>query len=335
VDGATLMATFGDAGLAAQLEKALGRRGRPAAAATVSTDGHLVASVNAPLEADYEIGSVSKGLTGLLYADAVTRGEVTPSSTLGDFLPLGGEVAGVTLGALSTHTSGLPRLPAAAQPWKRTIELWRHGTNPYREHLNELLDQASTVKLSEPKPAYSNLGFELLGHAVAGAAGMRYSELVRARLTGPLGMESTYVPTEPGELRPTAVAGTSRGGRPRQPWTGEAVGPAGGIRSSISDLVTLVGALLDGSAPGITALDPVRDFTSRTRIGAGWITIALRGHDITWHNGGTGGFRSWVGIDQAAGTGAVVLSAASLPTDGFGFRLLQQLNARSPRGVER
>src|SRR5690554_4687673 len=115
------MAAFGDAGLAAQLEKALGRRGRPAAAAMISTDGHVVASVNAPLESDYEIGSVSKGLTGLLYAEAVTRGEVTPSSTLGDFLPLGAEVADVTLGALATHTSGLPRLPAAAQPWKRTI----------------------------------------------------------------------------------------------------------------------------------------------------------------------------------------------------------------------
>lgn len=325
---------LGDAGLAAQLEKTLGRRGRPAAAATISTDARLLASVNAPFESDYEIGSVSKGLTGLLYADAVTRGEVTPSSTLGELLPmLGGEVAGVTLSALATHTSGLPRLPAAAGPWKRTIDLWRHGTNPYRENLDELIAQARNVKVSESKPAYSNFGFELLGHAVAGAAGMTYSELVRARLTGPLGMESTYVPAVPGDLRPTAITGTSRAGRTRQPWAGEAVGPAGGIRSSISDLATLVGALLDGSAPGITALDPVRDFTSRTRIGAGWITIALRGHHITWHNGGTGGFRSWVGIDRAAGTGAVVLSAASVPTDGFGFRLLHQLNLVNTRGV--
>jgi CubicO group peptidase (beta-lactamase class C family) len=140
-------------------------------------------------------------------------------------------------------------------------------------------------------------------------------------------MTSTYVPSHVGELRPTAITGTSRFGRAREPWTGEAVGPAGGIRSSIGDLATLLMALLDGSAPGIAALDPVHDFTPRTRIGAAWITLDLRGHEVTWHNGGTGGFRSWLGVDRAAGTGAVVLSAASRPTDGFGFRLLQQLNS--------
>lgn len=111
--------------------------------ATFSRGSVTVASVNAPLEADYEIGSVSKGITGLLYTDAVERGEVTPGSTLG-----------------------------------------------------------------------------------------------------------------------------------------EAIGPAGGIRSTIGDLAILVAALLDRSAPGIAALDPVRDFAPRTRIGAAWITIDLKGTAI-------------------------------------------------------
>src|SRR5690606_23438683 len=146
-------------------------------------------------------GSVSKGITGLLYTDAVERGEVAPSTRLGDLLPVGSAVAGVTLGALSTHTSGLPRLPAAAQPYRRTVHLWRHGTNPYGESLDELMEQVSGVTLGKPKPSYSNLGFELLGHAVAHACGLSYQELVAQRLTSPLGLDSMYVPSNESELR--------------------------------------------------------------------------------------------------------------------------------------
>jgi CubicO group peptidase (beta-lactamase class C family) len=324
---------FGDSTLAAQLAKALGRRGRAAAVATIHSRESAVASVHAPLEADYEIGSVSKGITGLLYADAVDRGEVSPTSTLGELLPMPeSDASRVTLGALVTHTSGLPRLPAAAEPWKRQIALWRHGTNPYGETLSELLNQARDVKLSAPKPRYSNLGFELLGHAVASAAGMSYAELVRARLTVPLAMDSSYVPSTGSELRPTTIAGVSRSGKPREAWTGEAIGPAGGVRSSIGDLAKLVTALLDGSAPGITALDPVLQFSRGARIGAAWLTLDVRGRHITWHNGATGGFRSWVGIDRAAGIGVVVLSAATAPPDGLGFRLMQQLNSPGKHG---
>jgi CubicO group peptidase (beta-lactamase class C family) len=294
--------------------------------ATLSHGQVATASVNASLEADYEIGSVSKGITGLLYTDAVERGEVSPGSTLGELLAMPpGDAASVTLGSLATHTSGLPRLPVSAEPLKRTIALFRHGANPYGESVAELLEQARGVKLSGSKPSYSNFGFELLGHAVAAGAGMTFAELVRSRLTAPLGMHSTYTPAEPSELGQEALAGRSRTGRPRQPWTGEAIGPAGGIRSTIGDLAIMVTALLDGSAPGLAALDPVRDFAPRTRIGAAWITIDLRGTAITWHNGGTGGFRSWVGLDRSAGAAVVVLSAASVPVDGLGFKTLQHL----------
>ena len=46
-------------------------------------------AAGASLAADFEIGSVSKGITGLLYADALSRGELGPDTTLGERLPLG------------------------------------------------------------------------------------------------------------------------------------------------------------------------------------------------------------------------------------------------------
>ncbi|MET8780086.1 serine hydrolase [Nocardia sp. NPDC004654] len=114
-------------------------------------------------------------------------------------------------------------------------------------------------------------------------------------------------------------------GRPRQPWAGEAVAPAGGIRASIRDMSRLTAAILDGSAPGIGGLEPVPQTAGRPiRIGAAWLTVRHRGQTITWHNGGTGGFRSFMGFDRAAHAGVVVLSAATASVDRAGFTLLQQ-----------
>ncbi|POH59537.1 serine hydrolase [Cryobacterium zongtaii] len=323
----TRAATDGDAGLAARLRQHLGPRHPVAAVALVSPGGVVLASVGAGLDADFEIGSISKGLTGLLYRQACELGEIGAESTLGDLLPLQQGPAGpLRLAAVSRHESGLPRLPRSAQPLRRALRFLRTGENPYGEDLTELLAQARTVRLSSTRRRYSNFGFELLGHAVARGAGLDYATLLRERLTEPLGLTSMYAPTTPAELRPGALPGTSRSGRPRPPWTGEAVAPAGGIRSSITDLARLTQALLDGSAPGISALDPVAPIARRgVNIGAAWITLSVRGRSITWHDGATGGFRSWLGLDRAAGTGVVVLTATARSVDRHGFALLTEL----------
>ncbi|MFE5793280.1 serine hydrolase domain-containing protein [Streptomyces sp. NPDC056503] len=328
MDGDHKAGEHGDGRLAGRLRELTGGR-FPVAAALVGPDGTTTASVGAGLGADYEIGSVSKGVTGLLYADALARGEVTARTALGELLPLADAPAGgVTLGALATHRSGLPRVPASARPWRRTYALWRHGTNPYGESVAELLDQARAVRPGPPRPRYSNLGFELLGHALAAAAGRPYERLVADRVSTPLGLERFYLPTGPAGLLPGALAGTTRRGRPREPWTGEALGPAGGIRADIAGMARLTAALLDGTAPGIAALDPVLPFTAGTRIGAAWITLSVRNLTLTLHNGGTGGFRSWLGLDRASGTGVVVLAATTADVDRHGFALL---TAPAPR----
>lgn len=317
----------GDRALATLLRFKLDRHHPVAAVATVRNGIISTAAVGASLEQDFEIGSLSKGITGLLYVDACARGEITPQTTLGELLPLSGcPAAGLTLAGLSTHRSGLPRLPRSAHPLQRTIALWRDGTNPYGESLDELCAQARTVTVSGARPRYSNLGFELLGHAVAAGAEQSYTEVLADRVTGPLGMTTTYAPKDPTGLRPSALIGSNHAGRPVEPWTGEAIAPAGGIRSSISDLAQLAAALADGSAPGIDALDPVASFGNpAVKIGAAWITLEGRGFPITWHNGGTGGFRSWLGIDRLAHTAVVLVTATARSVDRVGFRWLREL----------
>ena len=286
------------------------------------------ASTGVPADAEFEIGSISKGITGLLYADACGRGEVRPSAALGELLPLGDcPAARLTLASLSTHSSGLPRLPHYADMWKRTYALWRHGRNPYGEDLAALLTQARMVRLKSPRPRYSNLGFELLGHAVAAAAGLTFQGLVAQRLSAPMGLSATYVPATADDLGPRALTGSNRKGRNQDSWVGEALGPAGGIRSTIGDMAALALALLDGSAPGLPALDPVVNFAGpAARIGAAWMTLEAKGRTVTWHNGATGGFSSWMGLDREAGTAVVLLSATTGSLDRHGFRILAQLS---------
>ncbi|WP_084039453.1 serine hydrolase [Demequina sp. NBRC 110053] len=286
-----------------------------------------------PDSADAEIGSVSKGLTGLLYRDAVERGEVTEETALGELLGRPeASYAPLALGAVSQHRSGLPRLQphgGERSQWSRTWRMWRRGENPYGDTVAELLDLASDVPVGKPRFSYSNLGFELLGAALARRAGQPYGALLRERVLEPLGMTGTYVPARETDLRAGALRGRAKGGRPHEPWTGEAIGPAGGVRSTGADLAALLRGLVSGSAPGASALQPDADAQGSSRIGAAWITIDDRGSSVTWHNGMTGGFASFVGVDRGAGVGVAIVSATAARVDSAGFRALAALRERA------
>lgn len=287
----------------------------------------MTARVGSAPHSTFEIGSISKGLTGLLYRNAVEHGLVSPTTALGELLPLkgGGEVGSVTLESLATHRSGLPGLPPGMHPLRRSLRFWIRGENPYGDSLADLLDQTHAVRLGAPRPRYSNLGFQLLGHAVAKAAGSSYAQLLHDVL-GP----QFSTPARVEDLGPADLTGVDRFGRPMQPWVGEAIAPAGGIRTTIDTMRSFLRSLLNGTSPGISALDPATVFTPRVGIGAAWITLEHHGHSITWHSGSTGGFSSWIGLDRAAGTGVVVLAAFHRSVDREGFRLLEEFATQAP-----
>lgn len=319
------MTAVEDTALAGRVATMLGRARDPFVVALVERDGSRVATRDLPRAADVEIGSVSKGVTGLLLHDAVARGEVALGTRLGDLLVLGdGPIADVELGALATHRSGLPRLAPGGHVVRGTWRLMTRGENPYGESLAELLDRVRDLRPSRrARPRYSNLGYMLLGHAVATAAGTTYARLVRDRIAAPLGLSGVSVPASARELGPRAAVGHNRRGVETEAWTGEALGPAGGVRATVDDLATLLAALLDGTAPGIAALDPETTMAGpAVRIGAAWITVAKDGRAITWHNGGTGGFRSFVGVDRDAGRGVAIVRSSTRAPDRAGFDLL-------------
>ena len=203
-------ATYGDTDLASRAGRHLGRRHERFVVAQVVGGETRVAEVGLDPGSDVEIGSVSKGLTGMLLADSRARAEVGDDTRLGELLALTGAPASdITLGELATHTSGLPRLADGTRVLRATVELWRHGTNPYGEDLRDLLAATGRTRLRRRQPRYSNLGFMLLGHALAAAAGTTYAALLRDRVTAPLGMVDTTVPYTTAALEPRAAQGLS------------------------------------------------------------------------------------------------------------------------------
>ncbi|HEY8472841.1 MAG TPA: serine hydrolase domain-containing protein [Natronosporangium sp.] len=274
----------------------------------------------------FEIGSIGKALTGLLLAEMAEAGEVDLDQRVGDLVPGTplGSAGDATLAELASHRSGLPRLSPRPMDLLRASATSFTGGDPYHGSPQQVMDIAAGAGPDgDGSYAYSNLGYATLGSALAAHAGIPYRDLLRERVLAPLSMTDTVVVHGTDELPDPRVSGIARSGRGQDPWIAEGYAPLGvGIWSTSTDLGRLAAAILDGTAPGLAAIEPQWPAGGDTRIGLGWLTSEIDGRTVTWHNGGTGGFRSWLGIDRAAGRAVVVLGATTLDVDPIGERLL-------------
>ena len=265
-----------------------------------------------PVDGDtiFEIGSVTKVFTSLLLADMVNRKEVTLDDPAAKYLPEHVKMPersgkSITLHDLSTHSSGLPSLPSNFKP--------KDLRNPYADYrVDDLYQFLSGYELSRDpgsKLEYSNLGGGLLGHLLAYRAGTDYESLIRTRITRPLSMPDTGI-TLSSSMRQRMATGHTAMLAPTTNWDLPTLAGAGALRSSANDMLTFLEALLGYKesplAPAMKAMFEVRRLDAK--IGLGWLIYSADGREIANHDGGTGGFRSWVGYDPKERTGVVVLS---------------------------
>ncbi|HUQ40182.1 MAG TPA: serine hydrolase [Acidimicrobiales bacterium] len=275
----------------------------PLMVAVVAVEGGEMVEATTPEDAAdllFEVGSIAKTMTATLLADLVLDGTARLDDQVGTWLDAG-DNADITLEQLALHTSGLPRLASNAFDWAGFTL-----SDPYAgytaAHAEEALRAASREEVGTS--AYSNFGYQLLGLALERASGVEFAELLRARLFEPLGMTGACVCG--GSGRPRAQGHDS--GRPVGHWSDLLAG-AGGVDATATDMAVYLQAILSPPerAPGPAirmALGPRID-TERGKVGLGW-QISAAG--LTWHNGGTGGFRSCLAVDRASGRGALVLA---------------------------
>jgi serine-type D-Ala-D-Ala carboxypeptidase/endopeptidase len=270
-------------------------------------DRDVVAFGDAPADAIYDVGSISKAFTSVALAEMVNRGEVRLEDPARRYLPDDVPLPdAITLLTLATHTSGLPRMPSNFNPADKS--------DPYADFTAETLyDAVRATELEYPtgeRSSYSNLGYSLLGHALERASGMSYADLIAQRIAGPLGLAETGTRGGTSERR---AQGFGRRGEP-VPWWSEGVPGAGGISSTIDDLLRFAHANLEPEStpleiPLRAAQRPRVPAGERMQVGLGWHMVdRVDGSLVVWHNGGTGGFRSFIAFHHPTRTAVAALS---------------------------
>jgi len=311
----------------------------------VVAQGSALSGVGVDGDSVFEIGSVTKAFTGILLAEMVERGEVSLDDPVAKFLPESVVMPSrpgkpITLGSLATQSSGLPRLPPNLRP--------ADGANPYADFTVEQLYAAlGQVKLTRDPFAqydYSNFGMGLLGHALARRAGKSYFELLRERVLAPLGMNDTVMELSPGQ-RERLVPGYTAELRPAKNWDIPTLAGAGALRSTGNDLLKLLEAAVGKREAPATLRKAMERATQAMlpagdglEIGLAWHMVSRTGVRIVWHNGGTGGYRSWVGFDPEAKQAVVVLTNTAVSVDDVGLHLLHngyRLVDHRPNSVRR
>jgi CubicO group peptidase (beta-lactamase class C family) len=170
---------------------------------------------------------------------------------------------------------------------------------------------------------YSNLGFGLLGYLLARRLGVDYATAIRTRILEPLGMTHTHVATAGTDF--ATVPGHDADGLAAAPWHFAALAGCGAIVSTPNDMLRYMRANLDATHGPLAAAmalahHPTRAADGGQRIGYAWLTDP---DGIMWHNGGTAGFRSFLGFDTVHQRAIFINANAFLDAvDGLGLHAL-------------
>lgn len=277
----------------------------------------------------YEIGSITKTMTAALLNLAVEAGKVNLDDPIRKYLPDSlcnwEENVAITLEELATHTSGLPRIPS-----NMMASMLANMDNPYKNYsvkqLYKFLKKYKPIAKAKRKMEYSNLGAGLLGHIIALQYDKDYEQLFKTQLAQPLGMNHSTITLENG-LADLMVQGHSQGGKAVSNWDLPTLTGAGAIRSNTLDMLKYVEANIKGSLSLDKTHEVRHKLDENNGIGLGWFQQNLKDTDVSfhWHNGGTGGFRTFCAFAKEQAIGVVILSNTAISVDEMGMLILQHL----------
>ena len=262
-----------------------------------------------------EIGSVSKVFTSLLLAKLASKKIVDIDSDAEKFLGTSVKIPSfngqkISLKHLSTHSSGLPRIPA-------DLNLASED-QPYADYSAEmLLKFLSDYKLPRPPGSeyeYSNMGAALLGLALARAINVSFNDALVEEVLKPLDMSDTAINLSISQqLR--LVQGYRWDGKDTPSWKWDVFAPTGGLKSTLTDMGKFILAQLnppEGLTGAAVQLSQAVHFTSKPqKMGLAWHVIDLdEGETLLWHNGMTYGFSSNLVLAPASKMGVFVIANA-------------------------
>ena len=278
----------------------------------------------------YEIGSISKTFTSLLLAKAVVEKKIALNDPVNKYLPK--DIPVIKFGNdtlrivhLSNHTSGLPPLPDNFG----ATDL----VNPYKDYDDtKLHTYLKTAKLSQ-KPGekfeYCNLAVGLLGHILESVNKMSFEKMVTTFICSKAGMNNTR------QLlikRDSAlfVQGYDVSILPQGQWDFKALAAAGCIRSNAEDMMKYAALQLgtdDIQLQKAIYLSHQATFDAgQQQIALNWFVQDWGWGKILFHNGQTGGYKSFLAINEKTKNAVIILSNTAVNNDEIGVVILQYLD---------
>jgi len=269
----------------------------------------------------YEIGSVTKTFTATLANSYLEDSFNKPVST---FFPeiKNQSLDSITPYELQNHIAGVPRLSHQFSP--------PNWSDPFNGYTNEIFQKE--LQSLDPNPsntwAYSNLGYSILGKTIEKHSGKPFDSLMRGLLQD-AGMQDSFlsIPTKNTKdlAKPTNI------GTLNSHWN--FTGPsryAGGLVSNTKDLLKYLKYQKQNNL--LFSSDSLKNLiqTKVPDLGKdklfykdGWFVLKPDSTTpILLHNGGTGGFISFVGYNKNTGYGVAVLSNSVNVVDHIGIKIL-------------
>ncbi|MDY0125156.1 MAG: serine hydrolase domain-containing protein [Anaerolineaceae bacterium] len=283
-----------------------------------------------PTVYDYEIGSLTKTFTAALVNRAVSEGKIDLNESIDTYLNLPSGNYYPTVLELLTHTSGYKGSYIEGP----VVGNFLRGAHPFQGVTAEMtLERLSKIHLEDQDYpfSYSNFGFATLGLVLEEVYQQEYTTLLND-FAREFGLENTRITDGQGNLS------NYWGWDP-----GDAYMPAGAIVSTIEDMLAYAQLQLDQVEPFAichVAQKTIEDTSpENTSVGVHLDAIGLswfidEGNNITWHNGGTGYFNSYLAFDPDTQIAVVVLSNLKqqhrISATVLGVKLLISLQSSSP-----
>ena len=285
----------------------------------------------------YEIGSVTKTFTAALLAKLLYEGVLRLEDTVDVYLPeLRGYPHCPTIFQLATHTSGLTNdlersTPEAARALEKRMATFSgdHEKDCVYQYITEddLIDQVRFLQHADHDGfRYSNIGYALLGIVLGKAGGASYQTLITDIIRHDLGLQHTWLDL-PKDAHVLPGIGTDNEIKGNWRWGSSGAKAAGAIYATLDDMISYIQRHMDNQ-PGWLQLTHKRAYAACTphpfSIGLGWIKEG----NLTWHNGATGCFQSFVGFREDRSRGVVLLANCrernSVAMDTIGKYMLKE-----------
>ncbi len=311
--------------LASQLQEALDRSRQEIAAPGASVAVYLAGegmwqgvsgeadlATHLPIDSTqrFRVGSITKTFVATVILQMEEEDLLNRGDLLAEWVPDAPYSDQVTLQHLLTHTAGYPDYVYTAE-FLSTLDQPRTPEELLALIAGEPLDFAPGTDFS-----YSNTHYVLLGMVIGAVAGKNYAEEVSSRLSEPLSLDNTFLPSWEGTPDDLAHGYLGTLDEPIDvTFEMDASGPwaAGEIVSDAADLVRWASALYGGevlteaSLTAMTTEEILPDGTG-TGYGLGCYLDEVGGRVTFGHSGSTYGYQSRLRYREGEEGGEMVVA---------------------------